>query len=75
MKLTHLEISVLKRLLYRRNHKSFLTNRPINFVGHSWDSQSSEQSVVPEIQLNDEESAHGSVELNNTSKGCDRETI
>ncbi|EFN72383.1 Transmembrane channel-like protein 3 [Camponotus floridanus] len=48
--------------------------KPINFVGHSWDSQSSEQSVVPEIQLNDEESAHGSVELNNASKGCDRET-
>lgn len=56
------------------NYKSSLTSRPINFVGHSWDSQSSEQSVIPEIQLNDEESAHGSVELNNASKGCNQET-
>ncbi|XP_072759458.1 transmembrane channel-like protein isoform X2 [Anoplolepis gracilipes] len=44
--------------------------RPINFVGHSWDSQSSEQSVIPEIQLNDEEMDH--VELNNVFE--DRET-
>ncbi|CAL1686297.1 unnamed protein product [Lasius platythorax] len=36
------------------------------FVGHSWDSQSSEQSVIPEIQLNDE--------LSNVPEDRDRET-
>ncbi|XP_032665789.1 transmembrane channel-like protein 3 isoform X2 [Odontomachus brunneus] len=45
------------------------SKRPISFIEASWDSQSSEQVVVPEIQLNDEEivvcsDIHRSVELN-----------
>ncbi|XP_014486783.1 PREDICTED: transmembrane channel-like protein 3 isoform X2 [Dinoponera quadriceps] len=43
--------------------------RPISFVGPSWDSQSSEQVVVPEIQLNNEDimvcnDIQSSIELN-----------
>ncbi|XP_029164015.1 transmembrane channel-like protein 2-B [Nylanderia fulva] len=37
-----------------------------SFVGYSWDSQSSEQSVIPEIQLNNE--------LSNVTEDCDQET-
>ncbi|XP_070151175.1 transmembrane channel-like protein isoform X2 [Polyergus mexicanus] len=48
--------------------------RPINLIGQSWDSQSSEQGVIPEIQLNDEERADESVELSNVPKNRDQET-
>lgn len=40
-----------KKYIYK---SSFHTSRPISPVRYSWDSQSSEQIIIPEIQLNDE---------------------
>lgn len=52
------------------------TNRPISFIGASWDAQSTEQAIVPEIQVNDEETVvcsdiHRSVELKNVMSDDD----